>query len=301
MNLKRIATLGIVAVVSLGMGAAAVAAVLSPNDPSISGSLQLWLKSDTGVTADGSGFVSNWADQSGNGNDASQGSSSLQPKLIANGMGLKPSIRFDGTGDYMQSAWTSTLLGSAPSEATVFFMFKPRNDDGNRNFEYALQFQRAAGVSFLTLVNDGYYSGGNLLSDADTLGVFGRSAGAWNSVHGTDTLAQERPFAVSYGFDNPGSGDLFLRLNGSSLGSTSATMSYDGSSGNSPLRIGGTSGGFGGDVAEVIVYDTALTLEQIQGIETYLLTTYPVPEPATLLVWSLLAGLGVGLGWRRRR
>ncbi len=26
-----------------------------------------------------------------------------------------------------------------------------------------------------------------------------------------------------------------------------------------------------------------------------------IPEPMTLLVWSLLAGLGVGLGWRRRR
>jgi hypothetical protein len=26
-----------------------------------------------------------------------------------------------------------------------------------------------------------------------------------------------------------------------------------------------------------------------------------VPEPTTLLVWSLLAGLGVGLGWRRRK
>jgi len=26
-----------------------------------------------------------------------------------------------------------------------------------------------------------------------------------------------------------------------------------------------------------------------------------VPEPATVLVWSLLAGLGVGLGWRRRK
>lgn len=26
-----------------------------------------------------------------------------------------------------------------------------------------------------------------------------------------------------------------------------------------------------------------------------------IPEPTTLLVWSLLAGLGVGLGWRRRK
>jgi len=26
-----------------------------------------------------------------------------------------------------------------------------------------------------------------------------------------------------------------------------------------------------------------------------------VPEPTTLLIWSLLAGLGVGLGWRRRK
>jgi hypothetical protein len=26
-----------------------------------------------------------------------------------------------------------------------------------------------------------------------------------------------------------------------------------------------------------------------------------VPEPTTLLIWSLLAGLGVGLRWRRRK
>ena len=26
-----------------------------------------------------------------------------------------------------------------------------------------------------------------------------------------------------------------------------------------------------------------------------------IPEPATLLIWSLLAGLGIGLGWRRRK
>jgi hypothetical protein len=26
-----------------------------------------------------------------------------------------------------------------------------------------------------------------------------------------------------------------------------------------------------------------------------------VPEPTTLLIWSLPAGLGIGLGWRRRQ
>jgi len=31
------------------------------------------------------------------------------------------------------------------------------------------------------------------------------------------------------------------------------------------------------------------------------LISVAVPEPSTLLVWSLLAGLGVGLGWRRRK
>jgi hypothetical protein len=29
--------------------------------------------------------------------------------------------------------------------------------------------------------------------------------------------------------------------------------------------------------------------------------TVIIPEPSTLLIWSLLAGLGVGLGWRRKR
>ena len=30
-------------------------------------------------------------------------------------------------------------------------------------------------------------------------------------------------------------------------------------------------------------------------------TRFSEPEPATLLIWSLLAGLGVSLGWRRRK
>ena len=41
-------------------------------DPSQLSGLKLWLKADTGVTVDGSGNVSSWADQSGNNNTAYQ-------------------------------------------------------------------------------------------------------------------------------------------------------------------------------------------------------------------------------------
>jgi hypothetical protein len=60
--------------------------------------LAVWLKADAGVTADGSGFVSAWADQSGNGNDALQSLAALQPTLAASSMNGKPSIRFTQSG-----------------------------------------------------------------------------------------------------------------------------------------------------------------------------------------------------------
>ena len=34
---------------------------------------------------------------------------------------------------------------------------------------------------------------------------------------------------------------------------------------------------------------------------TYTKGTAPVPEPTTLIIWSLLGGLGVAVGWYRRR
>lgn len=52
-------------------------------DPSQLSGLKLWLKADTGVTVDGSGNVSSWADQSGNGNTAYQTDAAKYPVLSA--------------------------------------------------------------------------------------------------------------------------------------------------------------------------------------------------------------------------
>lgn len=72
--------------------------------------IALWLKADAGVTADGSGFVTQWNDQSGNGNNAFQPSSDLMPTLVNGALNGHPVLHFDGVDDYMDVAHTSSLV-----------------------------------------------------------------------------------------------------------------------------------------------------------------------------------------------
>ena len=72
-------------------------------DPSSFSGLGLWLRGDSGVTADANKDVSVWKDYSGNGNDAKQSTISNEPILV-DSIGLlnnKPVLRFNGIGDYM--------------------------------------------------------------------------------------------------------------------------------------------------------------------------------------------------------
>src|SRR5690554_3899406 len=83
-----------------------------PND-----SLQLWLRSDSGVvTAPDGVTVTRWHDQSGKGNDAvAEGSDA--PRLAENASGKKPALRF-ATRSYLRVAHTDEL--NATSGMTFF-------------------------------------------------------------------------------------------------------------------------------------------------------------------------------------
>ncbi len=72
------------------------------NVPQTTGSLtpQVWLRSDVGVTASG-GQVSALADQSGNGNDASQSTGANQPTITAAAVNGVAALNFDGSTSYM--------------------------------------------------------------------------------------------------------------------------------------------------------------------------------------------------------
>lgn len=80
---------------------------------------KLWLKADAGITKDGSDYVSAWADQSGNGNDASQGTGTNQPLWVDTQLNGKPVIRFDGINDYLKSV----LNASITQPMTVFIIY----------------------------------------------------------------------------------------------------------------------------------------------------------------------------------
>lgn len=102
---------------------------VSPPELTAKNGLQLWLKADGGVQADGSGAVSGWQDQSSNGNDAGQDDAgatppdSFRPLLVADAVGGKPAVRFDGVDDFLVIP-NSPSLQPLDGDWTVAFVGK---------------------------------------------------------------------------------------------------------------------------------------------------------------------------------
>lgn len=64
---------------------------------------QLWLRANRGVTLNGA-TVSAWADQSGNGNNATQGTAANQPTYGSATFAGFPALDFDGVSDFLSVA-----------------------------------------------------------------------------------------------------------------------------------------------------------------------------------------------------
>ena len=90
-----------------------------------SGTLQLWLKADTGVVTNSTGLVSQWDDQSGNTNHAFQGNTNQQPLLAsAAGLGGLPVVRFNGIQSSTNGSWLhGTGLVNVPNAMTAFTVY----------------------------------------------------------------------------------------------------------------------------------------------------------------------------------
>jgi len=216
--------------------------------PSSLGGLALWLKADAGVTLSGSD-VTAWADQSGNGRNASAYNN---PQLITNQINGKPVI------DFNASQYFTSNNQNLNNNSSIFFVVKSRGDHGiifsTSDYE-GLVFALTAnpnnsfsvGISNLfEIANDGADNGNNWM-----IGSTIRSNNLTSIIYKNGTQVAN--------------GDY----NTSSLNPTA------------PLIIGADADlnsywNLDGQVAEIIIYNRTLTLTERQQVEAYLNQKYAI-------------------------
>lgn len=133
----------------------------------------LWLRADTGVTADGSNNVSSWLDLSGNGNTATQATSDDEPQLLANDYNAFSAVSLASSKFLDLPSGFASL--SAPN---LYFVTKPTNsansillDLGNGGLSDNVQASTDGGSTTFT-VNEGSTPGSISASSALSLGQY---------------------------------------------------------------------------------------------------------------------------------
>ncbi len=211
---------------------------ISPS--SISG-LKLWLKSDVGVTLN-SGNVSNWADQSGNGNDVFQPSASNQPAYVLNTLNGYPTLRF--LDDYLTTP--SINIG----QRTEFFVIK-RNGLSTGVYHTLIMSQNPPYYQLYVMNGDSsFYSdpGDHHITFTSKYQIISR-------------VISTSQFSF---YKNGIQGNTLPYIEGSS---------------NQPLNIGTFNGNqnLNGDITELLIYDQPLNDTDRNSVEQYLHNKYAPP------------------------
>ncbi|OGV62742.1 MAG: hypothetical protein A2498_02755, partial [Lentisphaerae bacterium RIFOXYC12_FULL_60_16] len=236
--------------------------------PTAVSGLAVWLKADAGVQTNGSGAVTNWVDQTGNGRHAWQTNASERPQWTSSGIGGKPVIRFDGTDDGLNMG---SLSATFPTAATVFVV-ATLNADNDYNL-------------LTTYNNGGYwrYSGD------------GKAYGGVFRATRVDAVCPA-PNSGSHIFAVESSAAKWeMWIDGDSRGSA-ATAYYAGED----YRIGRPDGGTAdvrnlkGDIAEILIYDRPLSSLEHKQVGACLAKKYGLADMyrhGASFVWVRLPAL----------
>jgi len=223
--------------------------------PPTSGML-LWLRADAGLPTNGGGWVTSWADQSGNGNDATQPSGAALPHVIPEELNGLPVVRFDG-GDVLKFTTRLTTI------RTVFWVVK--EDAG-------------APPGYRPLLGDS--------STPDFAGGYGAPGPIWrNDCCWNDAVVGGQTWLNGTPVDGRG----VTRPRTMSVISLVTTANVRAS------NFGQTAGYEGwpwwGDLAELIIYDRPLSGTERKAVEDYLLVKYQLGGTVTAPSVSPAGGL----------
>jgi hypothetical protein len=219
----------------------------------------LWLKADAGVTTSGTS-VTQWADQSGNGNNVTQATTAAQPQLQTNVFAGNPSVYFDGT-DWLDNTVSNVV--TAGEGRTVFVVAKTTCTPAM----VPLDIRR-------TTLASSY-----LMQDFNGISyVYGDGANSSNNAYiayASQNTLKTKPCLLTY--QNSALGKMVFRFDGTNIAVTHP--------GNVPAESGTTGFTVGrrnaatnqitsGWISEIIVYNSQLNATDIAAVENYLATKY---------------------------
>ena len=237
-------------------------ATASAFDPTSIAGLKLWLKADALALSDGAA-VSAWNDSSPSGYNVTQGNGGFQPKYKTGIVNGKPVVRFDGVDDYLlndaaptiptgSTGYTVFVVTESATIAAGFpsvidFALNPATEGTGPSVEIRRNVDELDHVHFDT----GYVLAKELA---------GVVVGQWNLITA----------------DWNGS-NIHLWRNGTLKDTAGTTLI--GQTGSRTI-VGCNSSGnnfWNGDIAEILVYNSALSTTDRQNVENYLKTKYATP------------------------
>jgi hypothetical protein len=202
------------------------------------------------------------------------------------------SIEFDGTGDQIDvtgfkgvtgttartmSAWVKLTDGGNGQNRSIMSW---GTDSSTQKWIFRVQSNNGQAGAIRVEVNGGFIVGETDITD-----------GLWHHVAAT--------------WENDGSPnvqDVLLYVDGVYDGVSDSLSRGVNTASGADVRIGNghSNRRWKGGIDDAAIWDRALSSGEIKQLANGVAPNL-IPEPGTLLVWSLLAGLGVGLRWRRRK
>jgi len=179
------------------------------------------------------GFVSTWYDQSGNANDATQATTTAQPKIVDAGSLVTGGLDFDGTDDSLFVSGNPVITASFAGTYSTF----------------SVQ-DAPLGVTGYLFGNASEANGSSILSrSANTYSVTNANAGNFDEIA---RLSGENLLSSVYNNNS-----VEMKVNGA--GTTVDSTPYDFAAGTSDFRIGSRNPDnvfYAGKLNEIIVYNT---------------------------------------------
>ncbi len=221
-------------------------------------SLKWWVKADAGTsTTTNNTGIQTWTDQSGNSLDATQGTATNQPTYLTNQINGLPVLSFDSTDDLLS---TGTLPADfATTDVSMYIValtdaaentspIVANPDNTSSRFNIHIPW----GDNLIYFDHGDISSGGRLTTNFGTLGQF-----------------------QTYHFQTISGTEQRIYQDGSQLATDANASSFDPTGKILDIGFYSSTGTYwGGDIAEVLVYNSALNTAERIIVDNYLSAKY---------------------------